>query len=148
MNHSHSSPDLSSPRSDPEQVRNKQSDHRERYWRSIEELARRPEFAGALEREFAPGAAEWPAEVDRRTFLSLMAASLALAGVTGCTKQPLEEIVPYVRQPEEMIPGEPLFFATAMPLSGFGTGILMKSREGRPIKIEGNALHPSSLGAT
>src|SRR4051812_24564406 len=119
MNHLRSSPDLRSPLGDPGQVREKQSDHRERYWRSIEELARRPEFAGALEREFAPGAAEWPAEVDRRTFLSLMAASLALAGVTGCTKQPLEEIVPYVRQPEEITLGKPLYFATAMPLGGF-----------------------------
>jgi molybdopterin-containing oxidoreductase family iron-sulfur binding subunit len=77
-----------------------------------------------------------------------MGASLALAGVTACTKQPVEKIVPYVRQPEELIPGRPLFYATAMPLGGVATGWLVESHEGRPTKIEGNPLHPDSLGAT
>ena len=77
-----------------------------------------------------------------------MGASLALAGVTACTQQPAEKIVPYVRQPEEMIPGKPLFYATAMPLGGVATGLLVESHEGRPTKIEGNPLHPGSLGAT
>ena len=76
-----------------------------------------------------------------------MGASLALAGLTGCTRQPTELIMPYVRQPEELIPGRPLFFATAMPLSGVATGVLVESHEGRPTKIEGNPEHPASLGA-
>jgi len=122
--------------------------HRERYWQSIEELAGTPDFQRMVEREFPPGASEWPAQLDRRSFLSLMAASFALAGLSGCTRQPLEEIVPYVKQPEEITLGQPLYFATAMPLGGFGTGILVKSREGRPIKVDGNPSHPASLGGS
>ncbi|HEU4389095.1 MAG TPA: 4Fe-4S dicluster domain-containing protein [Blastocatellia bacterium] len=75
-----------------------------------------------------------------------MGASLALAGFAACTRQPEEKIVPYVRQPEEMVPGEPLVFATAMTLGGYATGLLVESHEGRPTKIEGNPLHPASLG--
>ncbi len=77
-----------------------------------------------------------------------MGASLALAGVTACTGQPAEKIVPYVRQPEDLVPGKPLYYATAMPLGGTAIGLLVESHEGRPTKIEGNPLHPSSLGAT
>src|SRR5262249_7494999 len=77
-----------------------------------------------------------------------MGASLALAGVTACTRQPKEEIAPYVRQPEQIIPGKSLFFATAMTLNGVALGLLAESHEGRPTKIEGNKDHPSSLGAT
>ena len=78
-----------------------------------------------------------------------MSASLALAGVSAaCTVQPEELIVPYVRQPEEVIPGRPLFFATAMTLGGIATGLLVESHEGRPTKAEGNPDHPGSLGAT
>ena len=84
----------------------------------------------------------------RRSFLKLMGASLALAGVSACTRQPNEELVPYVRQPEELVPGKPLFFATAMPMNGAGIGLLVESHEGRPTKIEGNPDHPSSRGAT
>src|SRR5207342_2135300 len=73
---------------------------------------------------------------------------MALAGVSACTVQPTELIVPYVRQPEELIPGRPLFYATAMPLGGVATGLLVESHEGRPTKIEGNPLHPGSLGAS
>ena len=77
-----------------------------------------------------------------------MGASLALAGLTACTRQPAEKIVPYVRQPEEIVPGKPLFFATAMPMAGYATGLLVESHEGRPTKIEGNPEHPASRGAT
>ena len=77
-----------------------------------------------------------------------MGASLALAGVSACTRQPDEAIVPYVRQPEELVPGKPLFYATAMPFAGSGVGLLVESHEGRPTKIEGNPDHPSSRGAT
>jgi molybdopterin-containing oxidoreductase family iron-sulfur binding subunit len=118
------------------------------YWRSLEALAETPEFKDFLHREFPHNASEWLDPVGRRSFLKLMGASLALAGVSACTRQPNEELVPYVRQPEELIPGKPLFYATAMPFGGSGLGILVESHEGRPTKIEGNPDHPSSQGAT
>jgi MoCo/4Fe-4S cofactor protein with predicted Tat translocation signal len=118
------------------------------YWRSLESLAETPEFKEFLHREFPQNASEWLDPVGRRSFLKLMGASLALAGVSACTRQPNEELVPYVRQPEEIVPGKPLFYATAMPLSGAGIGLLVESHEGRPTKIEGNPDHPSSRGAT
>lgn len=88
-----------------------------------------------------------PEAVNRRHFLQLMGASLALAGLSAC-RRPAETIVPYVRPPEEIVPGEPLFFATAVLRGGFATGVLVESHTGRPTKIEGNPLHPASLGAT
>ncbi len=118
------------------------------YWRSLEEVAATPEFEEMLHREFPRFAAEWPSGVSRRNFLQLAAASLGLAGLTACTRQPIEKIVPYVKQPEEIVPGRPIFFATAMPLSGVATGLLVESHEGRPTKVEGNPDHPASLGAT
>src|SRR5262245_6487396 len=119
------------------------------YWRSLEELADTPEFQAYLHREFPENASEWIDPVGRRSFLKLMSASLALAGVgSACTVQPEELIVPFVRQPEEEIPGRPLFFSTAMTLGGVATGLLVESHEGRPTKVEGNPEHPGSLGAT
>jgi molybdopterin-containing oxidoreductase family iron-sulfur binding subunit len=119
-----------------------------RFWRSFEELADTEEFRGFVQREFPQHASEWFDPVGRRNFLRLMGASLALAGATACTRQPDELIVPYVRQPENLVPGRPLFFATAMPLGGSAVGVLAESHEGRPTKIEGNPDHPASLGAT
>ena len=121
---------------------------RDEFWRSLEEQAGDPAFQERLYNEFPSQIEAITDPVARRTFLKLMGASLALAGVTACTKQPAEKIVPYVRQPEELIPGKPLFYATAMPLGGVATGLLVESHEGRPTKIEGNPLHPDSLGAT
>jgi molybdopterin-containing oxidoreductase family iron-sulfur binding subunit len=118
------------------------------YWRSLEAVSQTPEFQEYLHREFPQNASEWLDPVGRRGFLKLMSASLALAGVSACTRQPYEEIVPYVRQPEELVPGKPLFYATAMPFAGSGAGVLVESHEGRPTKIEGNPDHPSSRGAT
>jgi MoCo/4Fe-4S cofactor protein with predicted Tat translocation signal len=118
------------------------------YWRSLEELAGSPAFQEMLHREFPKGASEWVESVSRRGFLQLMGASLALAGMTGCTKLPLEPIVPYVRQPEDVIPGRPMFFATAATLSGYASPVLVESHLGRPTKIEGNDRHPASLGGT
>jgi MoCo/4Fe-4S cofactor protein with predicted Tat translocation signal len=117
-------------------------------WRSLDEVAGTAEFKDYLHREFPSNASEWTDPVGRRNFLKLMSASMALAGVTACTVQPDELIVPYVRQPEEEIPGKPLFFATAMTLGGVATGLLVESHEGRPTKIEGNPDHPASKGAT
>ena len=118
------------------------------YWRSLEAVAETPEFKEFLHREFPANASEWNDPVGRRGFLKLMSASLALAGVAGCTVQPDELIVPYVRQPEELVPGKPLFYATAMSLGGVAAGLLVESHDGRPTKIEGNPDHPASLGGT
>jgi molybdopterin-containing oxidoreductase family iron-sulfur binding subunit len=118
------------------------------YWRSLEELAGSPEFQEMMHREFPKGASEWLDSVSRRGFLQLMGASLAMAGMTGCTKLPLQEIVPYVKQPEQVIPGVAQFFATAFTLSGYANPILVESHLGRPTKIEGNEKHPASLGGT
>ena len=118
------------------------------YWRSLEELAGSPDFQEMLHREFPKGASEWLDSVSRRGFLKLMGASLAMAGMTACTKQPLEPIVPYVKQPEEVVPGRPLFFATAFTLGGYASPVLVESHLYRPTKIEGNDKHPASLGGT
>jgi MoCo/4Fe-4S cofactor protein with predicted Tat translocation signal len=118
------------------------------YWRSLEELAETPEFRQYVEREFPVQASEFTDPAGRRNFLKLMGASLALAGVSACTRQPDEALVPYVRQPEEIVPGRPLFFATAMPQGGVGLPLLAENHMGRPTKLEGNPEHPASLGAT
>jgi MoCo/4Fe-4S cofactor protein with predicted Tat translocation signal len=118
------------------------------YWRSLEELAGSPEFKEALHREFPKGASEWLDTVSRRGFLKVMGASLGLAGMTGCVKLPLEPIVPYVRQPENVIPGRPMFYASAVTLGGYANPVLVESHLGRPTKIEGNDQHPASLGGT
>jgi MoCo/4Fe-4S cofactor protein with predicted Tat translocation signal len=136
------------------------------FWRSIEEVAETPEFQEFLQREFPRGASEWSDQASRRSFLKLMGASLALAGLAGCApannisgvpspawnpfnmQNPQEKLVPFVRQPENVIPGKPLFFATAMPWRGYALGALAESYDGRPTKIEGNPLHPTTLGGT
>jgi MoCo/4Fe-4S cofactor protein with predicted Tat translocation signal len=118
------------------------------YWRSLEELAETDEFSEFLNREFPQQASEWNDPAGRRRFLKLMGASIALAGASACTVQPTEKIIPYVRQPEEIIPGKPLFFATAASLSGVASPLLVESHMGRPTKVEGNPEHPVSLGAT
>lgn len=118
------------------------------YWRSVEEFVDAPEFEEFVKREYPAHGEEWNDPVTRRSFLKVMGASLALAGFSGCVIQPPEKIVPYVNAPEDMLPGKPQFVATAMSLGGFATGLLAKSFEGRPIKIEGNPEHPGSLGST
>jgi molybdopterin-containing oxidoreductase family iron-sulfur binding subunit len=86
--------------------------------------------------------------ISRRRFLRVMGASAALAGLSGCVVVPAEKLVPYVRSPEEVVPGQPLFFATAMTQGGYAFGTLVESHAGRPTKIEGNPDHPASLGGT
>jgi len=122
--------------------------HGPQYWRTLDELAQTPEFEEMLHREFPKHASEWTDKSSRRDFMKIMGASLALAGLSACTKQPLEPIVPYVKQPSNLLLGKPLFYATAMTLGAYGTGLLVESHEGRPTKIEGNPQHPSSLGGT
>jgi molybdopterin-containing oxidoreductase family iron-sulfur binding subunit len=119
------------------------------FWRSLEELAESERFRELLHREFPPGACELTDPISRRRFLSVIGASLALAGVTGCTPEPPQgAVLPYVSAPEQIVPGRPLFYATAMTLNGYGVGLLVESHLGRPTKVEGNPQHPASLGAT
>ena len=118
------------------------------YWRSLEELASTEQFRELLAREFALPLPDGSG-LSRRRFLQLMGASLALAGLSGCTIQPDERIVPYVQQPEQLIPGKPLYYATVTGRhGGLAQGLLVESHMGRPTKIEGNPEHPTSLGAS
>lgn len=116
------------------------------YWRSLEEIAETDEFKQFVEDEFPDRSSLL--QLDRRDFLKFMGASLALAGLTGCRFLPQDKIVPYVKAPEELVPGKPLMYATAMPYAGYGVGLLVESHLGRPTKIEGNPLHPANRGAT
>ena len=120
------------------------------YWRSLDELAGTPEFQQFLDKEFPRQAATVDASIDRRDFVKLLGASLAFAGLTACVRppDPPDRIVPYVRQPESVVPGKPLHFATALTDQGFAHGVVVESHLGRPTKIEGNEEHPASLGAT
>ncbi len=118
------------------------------YWRSLEELAQSDAFIEMLHREFPRQASYLPEGTSRRDFLKLMSASMALAGLSACVKQPLEPIVPYVRQPNEVVLGNPLFFASAMPFGAYAHPVLVESHEGRPTKIEGNPEHPATLGGS
>src|SRR5215469_7588461 len=128
-----------------EKLKNKSG---KQYWRTLEELSEDPHFEELLHREFPKHASEWDDSVDRRDFLKLKGASLALAGLAGCGRPDESHIVPYVKQPDGMVLGKPNFYATAMPFGADAVGVLVESHEGRPTKIEGNPDHPSSLGAT
>ncbi|HUF23921.1 MAG TPA: TAT-variant-translocated molybdopterin oxidoreductase [Vicinamibacterales bacterium] len=117
------------------------------YWRSLAQLEESPESRAFLEREFPEGASELPEGIGRRDMMMLLGASLSLAGLTGC-RRPVEEIVPYVNAPEEIVPGIPRYYATTMPFGRSAYGLIVESHEGRPTKIEGNPSHPSTLGAS
>jgi len=117
-----------------------------RLWRSLDELPATADFARELARRFPHFVPRF--ESDRREFLKLMGASLALAGLGACSREPQEKIVPYVSAPPGAATGEPRYFATAATLGGFATGILVESHLGRPTKIECNPAHPASLGGT
>ncbi len=113
----------------------------------MEQLADTPEFRKFLEREFPEGASELPGGMNRRKFLTLMGASMAMAGLVSC-RRPVEKIVPYVKAPEEIIPGIPKYYATTMPFGTGAYGLVVETHEGRPTKIEGNPRHPANLGTT
>jgi molybdopterin-containing oxidoreductase family iron-sulfur binding subunit len=119
-----------------------------RFWKNLDELAETPEFRELMETEFPrqSGAGEWVDAVSRRGFLKVMGASFALAGLAGCTKQPDEPIFPYVKQPEDLILGRPMYFASAHPFPTGAVPVLIKSDAFRPIKVEGNPEHPMSKG--
>jgi MoCo/4Fe-4S cofactor protein with predicted Tat translocation signal len=124
------------------------------YWRSLEQLAAGPEYEAKFAQEFhgydPDGLAGSDSGVSRRSFMKIMGAAMGLAGLTltGCRRWPEQQITPHAHQPEGFKPGVPVHYATMLELSGVATGLLVKSYDGRPIKIEGNALHPFSLGAT
>jgi molybdopterin-containing oxidoreductase family iron-sulfur binding subunit len=121
-----------------------------KYWRSLDELEKTPEFNQWLEREFPAGASEWTDPVSRRHFVKIMSASFMLAGLglaTGC-RRPEEKILPFTRMPENYIHGVPQFFATAMPRAGGAIPLVARSNEGRPTKVEGNDRLPGSNGGT
>ncbi|NGP88250.1 TAT-variant-translocated molybdopterin oxidoreductase [Fodinibius halophilus] len=117
------------------------------YWKSLGELARNDEYEKFVEREFPENATELNDEVSRRSFLRVMGASIALAGFAAC-RRPVQKIMPYSKMPEDVVPGKPLYYASAMPFQGALDGIVVENNEGRPSKIEGNELHPSSNGNT
>jgi MoCo/4Fe-4S cofactor protein with predicted Tat translocation signal len=119
------------------------------YWQGLEELAQTDEFQDYLQHEFPRQAAVWDGTMDRRKFLKILGAGLALAGLAGCVNVPAQKIVPYVKSPDaSVIPGQPLYYTTAMTQWGYAMGLLVESHLGRPTKIEGNPDHPASLGAT
>ncbi|MEZ4648562.1 MAG: TAT-variant-translocated molybdopterin oxidoreductase [Candidatus Eisenbacteria bacterium] len=124
------------------------------YWRSLEEYSQTPEFAAAVKREFPNATPDMISENSRRDFLKVMGASLAFAGITGCKpaegwpRWPEEKILPFTNRPEGRMPGNPVYYATAMELAGVGRGLLIKSFDGRPVKVEGNPLHPESQGTS
>ena len=119
-----------------------------RFWKSLEEFSESPEFLPYLHREFPERASEWESGMNRKRFLQIMAASFALAGLSSCSRQTPEKLVPYTRRPTGQIPGEPIYYASTFPFRGYGQGILVRTEMGRPTKIEGNPDHPASLGAT
>jgi MoCo/4Fe-4S cofactor protein with predicted Tat translocation signal len=117
------------------------------YWRSLDELTSAAGFKEFLHREFPRQASEWIDDEGRRNFLKIMGASLALAGLSACTKQPTEFTMPYVEAPEQLVPGKPLFYATAFPVKGIASPVLVETHEFRPTKVEGNPDHPASMGS-
>ncbi|RNC86025.1 MAG: 4Fe-4S dicluster domain-containing protein [Balneola sp.] len=117
------------------------------YWKSLNELAQNKEYQNFVEREFPENATELKDGVSRKGFLRVMGASIALAGFAAC-RRPVQKILPYSQQPEDIVPGIPLFYATAMPFQGNLTGLVVENHQGRPTKVEGNDLHPASLGNT
>src|SRR3954452_1201786 len=122
-----------------------------KYWRSLDQLAETPEFRQWAEREFPAGASEWTDPVSRRQFVRIMSASFLLAGMglgaTGC-RRPEQKILPFSKMPENYTHGVAQFYATSMPTRGGAIPLVVKSNDGRPIKIEGNTLHPDSNGGT
>jgi molybdopterin-containing oxidoreductase family iron-sulfur binding subunit len=117
------------------------------YWRSLDDLADRPEFRERVRREF-PAYADEMLAPSRRDFLKVMGASIALAGATACRRWPEELIVPFAHRPDGFVPGVPSHYATAVEHEGAALGLLVTCYDGRPVKVEGNPLHPASLGGT
>jgi molybdopterin-containing oxidoreductase family iron-sulfur binding subunit len=119
-----------------------------RYWRSLDELADTPGFREQLAREFPDGASSIDG-VDRRQFMKIMAASFALGGLglAGC-RRPEVNILPYGKSVEYIVPGLPLYYATAMPVRKWAIPLLAETHQGRPTKLEGNPSYEPHGGAS
>lgn len=115
------------------------------YWKSLNQIAQNDTYKNYADREFQEGASELTDGLSRKSFLQVMGASIALAGLASC-RRPVEKILPYHQQPEQSVIGNPLYYATAMPFGGYLTGIIAESKEGRPTKLEGNPDHDASSG--
>jgi MoCo/4Fe-4S cofactor protein with predicted Tat translocation signal len=123
------------------------SNNQQTYWRSLNELANNEEYRKFVDREFPENADELKDGYSRRNFLQVMGASIALAGFAACRK-PFTKIVPFTTMPEYMVAGKQVYYATSIPQNGYVSGLLVETNAGRPTKIEGNELHPSSNGKT
>lgn len=130
------------------EIREKIEQEPDRQFTSLGEVAETPAAVEFIHREFHREAAPWMADFDRRTFLKVMGASAALAGLAACRPKIHEKIVPYVKSPEEVVPGEPLQYATTVNFAGYGFGALATAYDGRPTKLDGNDLHPATMGAS
>ena len=117
------------------------------YWKSIDDKNNSDKIKSLIENEFPAGTVEISETMTRKKFLSLMGASMAMAGLVGCRK-PVQKILPYIQAPEEIIPGIPNYYASTMPFGMNSFGVVVESHEGRPTHIEGNDLHSSSKGST
>ncbi len=117
------------------------------YWKSLGELARNKEYEDYEHREFGKVASELGDPVSRKSFLRIMGASIAMAGFAAC-RRPVQKILPYSRQPEDVTIGIPMHYASVFSHQDAATGILIENNEGRPSKIEGNPDHPASRGKT
>ncbi|HZN03375.1 MAG TPA: TAT-variant-translocated molybdopterin oxidoreductase, partial [Candidatus Polarisedimenticolia bacterium] len=117
------------------------------YWRSPRQQEQDPAFLEVLHREFPEGASEPPDGMSRRDILTLLGASVSLAGLAAC-RRPVHHIVPFVEPPEQVIPGVPRYYATTMPFGRSAVGLVVESHEGHPTKIEGNPRHPGSQGSS
>ena len=128
----------------------KQSMAKARQWRSLSDLGSTPAFKAQTHREFPEQADEIEMDgVSRRQFMGLMGASTALGGaLTGCVRKPAQFILPYAERPEDFLPGESRYFASVLHVGGLVQGVLVKSQDGRPSKIEGNPRHAASVGRT
>jgi MoCo/4Fe-4S cofactor protein with predicted Tat translocation signal len=136
------------PRLDLEAIRAKLAGQTgKRYWRSLEEVAEHPEFQLWMDDEFPNRSTIM--QINRRDLLKFMGASMALVGMSGCRSVflPEDKVVPYVKQPEELVPGKALFYASSITLGGYATGVLVEQHEGRPTLVVGNPDHPASRGA-
>ena len=125
----------------------KADDKKLKFWRSSADLEQNASMLHISKPEFMPGVDEAPSGASRRQFIQLMGASMALAGLSSC-RRPVEKILPFSDKPEEIIPGVPMYYATAMPFRGTLLSLLVESHEGRPTKIEGNPDHPVAQGAS
>ncbi|HEX4462826.1 MAG TPA: TAT-variant-translocated molybdopterin oxidoreductase, partial [Polyangia bacterium] len=120
------------------------------WWRTTAERDDHEAAQRAIAQEFPPGASELEGS-SRREFMQLVGGTLALAGVAGTMagcKDPPEKVLPYNLKPEDITPGRPVHYATALTHAGYATGVLVTAWEGRPTKVEGNPEHPVSRGAT